>query len=935
MSRESAFLFWLLLSGVAQGQNVVVNPTGNQNIIQPVNTQASANNLSSIRYVSSYNWTQSPSGTITGGIPNTVTLSPCPAGIDVSASSTYPYFVYVATTGTAEAVIVTGGTCIGGGSSGTIVFTPTNSHSAGFTIQSATSGVIEASNDYGFNDQHLMLSPGAANSSGSAITNAYYFYAPAYFKYSDITVDCGHAVLVNDNPTGIFYLSGQIGFVMRDCRVAAAASYAAAAITNTACSSNTSTITTPLHPVAGSYVDIQNTFNKHYWGLHQVATSGLTQWTYTDTNCGGSGTITSQATDGGNAPPAAILIDNNISQTSIENMDIGLPAGLGSNLFNQGLIVLNNQLFRVAGGLGVGDFQCSSSYCGSAVYAPGPSANAAVISLIDVNLPLNCLGNGVTDYSGNTLQITGNSVIEGYNQYAVITGTLRGGFGDTNISGLYTEVGDCTNTMWNMKVQAGVINQGGNIEWTSGEGPAFNLPQFLPGGGSTTYYYWLVAHDSTLGPSQPLFMGTGTTSTSSVTVNWWRIPDLNTTTYDVLRMTDSTTRPYTSLCVGGSTSACGSVATGLAQCTTNLCSFTDNVTSNTASYTVQDYPGYMPALYFWPGSFALSAGGATAFTNFGTTSPGTLTVSSTNGVLSRIASVGGINIPTVFSTDASAYPSIAGVWIKSPAKVSIGIAGASTMTAELIQAGFLSAGQATGFKGILNLQHLGGGAPGLSDEITLLDAGEPRARAIISQRPTIDTNDCGIGWDNTSSGFSSASAQLAFHCGAMVSWYIGKKYDNTAWSERLTASTKIFKVPLQLSSTISQYNGLTTGGTGLAPNLGTPFNSGSLTTNQAAHTIYTTAASGAGSAGNYRICLTLWPTVTGTATAIQGNAIGPTGSGTVTLPVGPALNATSLTNGGGGCAALHVAASSAIRCSTTGYSGTGTYQMSCTVEQLQ
>ena len=192
-----------------------------------------------------------------------------------------------------------------------------------------------------------------------------------------------------------------------------------------------------------------------------------------------------------------------------------------------------------------------------------------------------------------------------------------------------------------------------------------------------------------------------------------------------------------------------------------------------------------------------------------------------------------------------------------------------------------------------------------------------------------------IGWDNPSSGLSSASAQLAFHCGGMVSWYIGRKYDNLTWSERLTASTKIFKVPLQLSSTISQYNGLTTGGTGLAPNLGTPFNSAGLTANQAARTIYTTAASGAGSVGNYRVCITLWPTVTGTATAIQGNAIGPSGSGTVTLPVGPALNAGSLTNGGGGCAALHVAASSTIQCSTTGYSGSGTYQMSCTVEQLQ
>jgi len=309
-------------------------------------------------------------------------------------------------------------------------------------------------------------------------------------------------VLANANPTAIFYLSGQVGFVMRDCRVGAAASYTAAAITNTACASNSSTITTTLHPVVGSYVDIQNTL----LGPHQVATSSATQWTYTDTNCGGSATIASQAKAGGNAPTAAILIDNNLYQTSIENMDITQPGGLGSNQFNQGLIVLNNQLFRVSGGLGAGNCQCVTSYCGSAIYAPGPFANAAVISLTDVNLALNYFGNGVTDYSGNTLQISGNSVIEGYNQYAVITGHVRGGFGNTNISGLYTQTGSCPNPMWNTaRVQAGVINQGDNIDWPSSEGSGYNLPIFAAGG-STTYYYWLVVHDSTLASSQPLFM---------------------------------------------------------------------------------------------------------------------------------------------------------------------------------------------------------------------------------------------------------------------------------------------------------------------------------------------------------------------------------------------------------------------------------------------
>jgi len=58
----------------------------------------------------------------------------------------------------------------------------------------------------------------------------------------------------------------------------------------------------------------------------------------------------------------------------------------------------------------------------------------------------------------------------------------------------------------------------------------------------------------------------------------------------IIRTTDADHRPYTALCTGGSTSACGSVAKGLTQCSANLCSYTDSVAKNTASYTVQDSP---------------------------------------------------------------------------------------------------------------------------------------------------------------------------------------------------------------------------------------------------------------------------------------------------------------------------------------------------------
>ena len=131
-------------SGTAGG--VVTGPAANQNIVQPVGTQMNVNDLSGIRYVTPTNvWSVSPSGSLVGGTQATVTLTPCPVGIDTTGNSMY--FVYVGGQGTPEPVMVTGGTCTSGATSGTIVFTPNNTHAATYTMGSASSGIQEAIND--------------------------------------------------------------------------------------------------------------------------------------------------------------------------------------------------------------------------------------------------------------------------------------------------------------------------------------------------------------------------------------------------------------------------------------------------------------------------------------------------------------------------------------------------------------------------------------------------------------------------------------------------------------------------------------------------------------------------------------------------------------------------------------------------------------------
>jgi hypothetical protein len=93
-----------------------------------------------------YNFTpQTPGGTLTSGITNTISLPlGCPLGV---SGTDVAHYVYLSNgTGTAEATPITGGTCTSGAPSGTITVTPANNHSGAWTVGSASVGIQEAIN---------------------------------------------------------------------------------------------------------------------------------------------------------------------------------------------------------------------------------------------------------------------------------------------------------------------------------------------------------------------------------------------------------------------------------------------------------------------------------------------------------------------------------------------------------------------------------------------------------------------------------------------------------------------------------------------------------------------------------------------------------------------------------------------------------------------
>ena len=84
---------------------------------------------------------QSPGGTLAPG-NSVITLAPVPPG--VNASDSHHYLYISGGTGTAEPVLITGGTAVAGAPSGTLIVNCASAHSGAWTIQSASGGLQEA-----------------------------------------------------------------------------------------------------------------------------------------------------------------------------------------------------------------------------------------------------------------------------------------------------------------------------------------------------------------------------------------------------------------------------------------------------------------------------------------------------------------------------------------------------------------------------------------------------------------------------------------------------------------------------------------------------------------------------------------------------------------------------------------------------------------------
>jgi hypothetical protein len=772
--------------------NVSTTPTSSQNILQPPGTQFSATDISNIQYAeTSYNWSQTPSGTLTGGSPATVTLTPCPAGI--WGTDTIGV-IYVSGVGTPEPVHLTGsGSCTPGAASGTVNFTPVNSHGGGYTIGSASSGIYEtiaAHAHFGAasGNVHVQLKP--AGTATSNVTLAYPVQGTIVVPTNSLFIDGQGAVLLCATRDYCVAATPAFGPVhINGLRFASTIGVDGWSVASTQCLSNVTTITTtaPHTILVGDTVDVHDTDNSLYWGGSASLRATVTAVTGTTVtypqNCGGSDVSLATTPGTINIINAAFLADTNSGDT-ISDATFTQPGGVVGH-FSNDVVVLNDQEFNEtrAFGANIGSATActpANPYCGAAVYAPGPFANASIIHLEQDDFSLNCGGNGIVAFNGNTVSIK-DSVVQAYKQTGIFAGVIRGGFGPLVVSNVYTEASvGCLNPNYSgsLGMSAGLNVYGIPAMWDGGEGAPSTIQQAFATGGATTYYYYVIAHDSIAGTTIPLQFGLGSTATTQL-VQWPRIVSTvaGTITYDIVRQASTTTAPTTANCTGGSTSACGSVTTAVAQCAGLICSFTDDVTVATTAITILSTPTFLPRTTFWPFNFL--QGGAQFFAR---------------------GMVNGINESAFVSTQGSSAPSLFGPIRQLGGSANIPnwalSDGAGTSASANVAYVINDAGNTNGLKGRFNISRPSAAAV-QGHVITLIDSDPVTTLASGSKRPTATTTDAWLGNDSTSSDLTQN--QLGIGGGTAINLHVGT-VPGTAWVEQTTATNKLFTANLSLQA---------------------------------------------------------------------------------------------------------------------------------------
>jgi len=762
------------------------------------------------------NWTQTISSALTGGSQATVTLTPCPVGIDTTSGSGYQ--VQVSGGGNSEAVsVVTGaGGCTSGAASGTIKFTPVFSYAAGYTIGSASSGIQETLNagcgvdPTSYKNSQCNVTIPANGPNGSI--NTYNIYGTIYL-HSNQSVLSGYGTSLNCLGRGACLQIGDLkstndftdntvtGLSFRTpVNLSGNAAFAGVAITQTQRTSQIVTITTAsAHGFrAGDMVTILFTDSSSYWGdatITAVPSSTTFQYAHPGAD------IAAQTSPGVVALAYVAVLDNAMSTHLIDIFyDKVGESGHFNNFFdlwddenasidhfdNQGISLNNN-----------------ANWTGSFVFSAGNQSMqiAPVITLRDSNITAN-FSNGITDYNSNGLYIE-NTVIQATGPWQVYSANSTGNYQGAYLKNIYSESSLALNPLSPPHSPFPGLGIAGLIAGMSSGAASFQiegnggpLGTFATGGtGSTPYSYFIVVNDTSTGTqSSPMrVLNWTSTGSDSIPVRWPRVANgTDVITYDVLRITTpvgvGAVYPYNGGCLGGAGGTCGAVVTALSQsaaCSGGLvCSYTDSGASSTAAYTIKQ-GNYGGNLIFWPGSIVTVNKGVTADVEAG-----------------NVVGVGLNGNPLQIANQCASYGAASpGGYTACLASITTFNNSVPNQTATLLTEGGTAGGGMTQSKGRLNFSESSSASIAAHHIITLIDSQPDLTRATTGYRPLASVNDTWIGTDMANGNLSSG--RLAFGSPVSISNYIANVGDNTNWLERLSASLKEFNVAAKFDQSVT------------------------------------------------------------------------------------------------------------------------------------
>jgi hypothetical protein len=762
------------------------------------------------------NWSQISTTTLTARTSGSVTLDPCPLGVDYTSGAGYQ--VYLLDGSKSEAVKVTSGSTFSGKCA--LNFTPNFSHGpSSYTVKSASSGIQETINvacgtsatTYQNSQCNVTIPANGPQAGVSHTLNTYNVYGTIFF-HSNQSILSGYGVSLNCLGRGACIQVGDLvssndyaNMTVAGLSFRSPTAYTSPAwnpfigvpITNTIRTGNVATITTgnTAHGFRpGDMVTILFTDTSGYWG-DAIVSSVPTSTTFTYAHAAPN--LASQNTPGVVALAYDAVLDNaeNTHLIDITYDNVG-EAWSFNNFFdfwddeNAVIDHFNNNAISL---------MHTVHWTGSFVFSAGNQGAghqiAPVITLRDSNITANDV-NGVTVYNSNGLYIE-NTVIQASGPWEVYAANYTGNYQGAYLKNIYSESTLAQNpssptiSPWPGLGIAGLIagTSSGSFQI---EGNGGLIGAFPTGGaGSTPYTYYIVANDVTAGTqTSPMqILNWESTGSDSIPVRWPRIANgADTITYDVLRMTTpvgvNSVYPYNGGCPGGSGGTCGYVAKGLSQATACsgglVCTYTDTGASTTSAYTIQQGT-YHGIITFWPGALVSVGGGVQVdreqYPVVGIGTYGNPLQIAKFCTYNGVASPGGYTLCLGSQTMNGPYD----------------------QTATILTDGGAIGGGGTDVKGRLNFSSTPLGALAAHEIITLVDSQPTLTQATWMYRSPASAHDTWIGIDG---GTTLSTAQLAFGSPVSITNYIAN-VPGGSWLEKLSASLKEFNVPAKFDQSIS------------------------------------------------------------------------------------------------------------------------------------